>query len=367
MTNRERLLTALHGGVPDVVPVTWELVGRFAHALTGRDTWQAMVDAHREIGSAVFNLQGVGPQLVHDLPDGYEDCTERQEEPDGSLTDIYALKTPGGTLTERRKSNFVAGDPLLPKTTEYLVKGRADYDVVEAYTSLLADGARPDTTESEKARAYVGDDGLTGFWMCDSVYHAAHTRHDVEFITDLLEAPERMHGLFDAIDRLKEKEIEAFNASAADVLVIDICWASTSLLSPAMATEFVLPRVRRLSEGIAEGKTWGFFTTGKIRDLLPGLVDCGPHFIEHFDVLGDCDLAEVKQAFGDRICIVGNYSPVVLARGSIEDARREAQRCLDAAMAGGGYVLSTSDEVPADAKPDNMKAVVEYVNTHGRY
>jgi len=36
-------------------------------------------------------------------------------------------------------------------------------------------------------------------------------------------------------------------------------------------------------------------------------------------------------------------------------------------MAGGGYILSTSDEVPADAKPDNMRAVVEYVARHGRY
>ena len=96
-------------------------------------------------------------------------------------------------------------------------------------------------------------------------------------------------------------------------------------------------------------------------------MECGPHFIQHFDVLGDCDLAEVKRTFGRRTSIVGNYSPVVLARGTLDDARREARRCLDAAMAGGGYVMSTSDEVPADAKLDNMKAVVEYVDAHGRY
>ena len=29
--------------------------------------------------------------------------------------------------------------------------------------------------------------------------------------------------------------------------------------------------------------------------------------------------------------------------------------------------MSTSDEVPADAKFANMKAVVEYVAEHGRY
>jgi len=129
----------------------------------------------------------------------------------------------------------------------------------------------------------------------------------------------------------------------------------------------VIPRARLLAEKISSDKLWGFFTTGRIRDVLPDLVDCGSHFIQHFDVLGDCDLAEVKKTFGNRVCIVGNYNPVILARGSLEDARLEAQRCLDAAMAGGGYVMSTSDEVPADANPDNMKAIVEYVRTHGRY
>lgn len=367
MTGRERLLTALRRGTPDVVPVTWELVGRFAHALTGRSDWKAMVDAHREVGSDVFNLQGVGPHLPCELPDGYEDRSERRTASDGSSAEVRTLRTPRGTLTSRVRLNFLPTDPLLHKTIEYPVKDRADYDVVEDYTARLAEGSRPDTSLSDEARAYVGADGLTGFWMNDSLYHVSHVRHDAEFIVDLLEIPERMHGLFDVVDRLKDKEIAAFNASAADVLVLDICWASTSLLNPAMVEEFVLPRVRRLVERISRDKIWGFFTTGRIRAVLPALVDCGPHFIEHFDVLGDCDLAEVKRTFGDRICIVGNYNPVVLARGSLADARREAQRCLDTAMAGGGYIMSTSDEVPADAKPDNMKAVVEYVNAHGRY
>jgi len=36
-------------------------------------------------------------------------------------------------------------------------------------------------------------------------------------------------------------------------------------------------------------------------------------------------------------------------------------------MEGGGYVLATADEVPADAKMDNLKAMVETVEKHGRY
>lgn len=176
-----------------------------------------------------------------------------------------------------------------------------------------------------------------------------------------------MHRLLRVVDEQVGLGLQAFNESAADVLVYDVCWASTSLLSPRLVDEFVIPRARRAVELASPDKIIGFFTSGKIRDVLPQLVDCGPAFIEHFDVLGDCDLAEVKHTFGGRVCIMGNYNPVVLAHGSPGDARREAQRCLAAAMAGGGYVMSTSDEVPADASLANMKAVVEYVAEHGRY
>jgi uroporphyrinogen-III decarboxylase len=36
-------------------------------------------------------------------------------------------------------------------------------------------------------------------------------------------------------------------------------------------------------------------------------------------------------------------------------------------MDGGGYVMVTGDEVPADAKLDNLKAMVEVVEEEGRY
>jgi uroporphyrinogen decarboxylase len=118
---------------------------------------------------------------------------------------------------------------------------------------------------------------------------------------------------------------------------------------------------------VAPGKFIVFFQTGRIRAVVPDLVACQPHGIQHFDVLGDCDLAEIKRSFGKDICVIGNVSPVVLARGSVEEARAEARRCLDAAKADGAYIMSTSDEVPVDAKIENMKAMVEVGAAEGRY
>ena len=367
MTHRERLLAVMRRETPDVVPVTWELVGRFATAQIGNGSWRAQVEAHRRIGSAVFNLQGVGPHLSADLPDGYESNAQTVAQPDGTILMTGAIVTPGGTLTSRMVTNVIPGDPTTPKVLEYFVKERADYDILEDYVVALGQAQRADTTASDEARELVGEDGLVNFWMGDALYYVAHHRRDEEFILDLVDIPDRIERLLEAVDAVTANSYAAFNASAADALVYDVCWGSTSVISPAMVDRFVIPRASRLREQISSDKIWGFFTTGRTRDVVPQLVDCEPAFIQHFDVLGDCDLAEIKKTFGGRICVMGNYSPVVLARGTLDDARREAKRCLDAAMAGGGYAITTSDEVPADAKIDNMKAVVEYVNEHGRY
>jgi len=367
MTHRERLLTALEGRAPDQAPVTWELAARYAQFLSGSADWKGQCDAHRLIGSSVFNLQGVGPHLRLSHSEGYGDLTESEALPDGSTLTTHTITTPKGSLTEKVQTGYLKHDPTMSKKIEYFVKERQDYEIFIDHVTDSVQDATFDNSTSEEARDYVGDDGLVGFWLGDAVYQIAWARHDVEYIMDLAEESSLMGRLLEAMDEKVRLGIEAFNASAADVLVYDICWGSTSLLNPHMVREYVVPRARRAMELVAPNKLFGLFTTGRIRDVLPDLVELEPDFIEHLDVLGDCDLAEVKRTFGDRVCLMGNYNPVVLARGSVEDARREARRCLDAAMEGGGYVMSTSDEVPADAKLENLKAVVQYVAEHGRY
>ncbi|MCX7598608.1 MAG: hypothetical protein N2512_07030 [Armatimonadetes bacterium] len=368
MTHRERLETALDLGVPDQVPVTWELVGRAALAFTGDGSWRGQCDAHRLIGSSIFNLQGVGPEIECPLGPGYGHETV-EIGTDGPWT-VYENRiiTPSGTLTERVKVGGVEGDPTLAKRVEPYVKSRADYEILADYLAERAKRARPgEGKRSAEARDYVRDDGLVNHWCVDSTYALANYCDSAQFILDLVDIPDQMSELMQLIHREREAAMEAFNQSAADVMVWDVCWASTSMLSPDLVRRFVIPEAKWAVESIAPGKRIVFFTSGKIRAVLEDLAQCKPHGIQHLDVLGDCDLAEVKRTFGKRFCLMGNVSNVVLAHGTIEEAIEEARRCLRAAMEGGGYIMTTSDEVPADAKIENMRAIVETVAREGVY
>ena len=367
MTHRERLLTALDLGTPDQVPVTWELVGRCAHALTGDGGWRGQCDAHRLIGSSIFNLQGIGPEVRHEAVPGFAAESETLGAEDGWQVGEHRLVTPSGTLQQRTKHGGMKHDPLVHKRVESFVKTRADYEILAGYLRAHANTAHPGTAVSAEALDYVRDDGLVNHWCGDSLYALANHRDSAEFIVDLVEIPEVIEELLVPLHAEREVAMQAFNESVADVLVWDICWASTSLLNPEMVRRFVGPEARWAVESLAPGKRIVFFTSGRIRDVLPDLAALRPHGIQHLDVLGDCDLAEVKQTFAGQFCAMGNYNCVALAHGSVADAQAEARRCLDAGMEGGGYLMTTSDEVPANAKLANMRAVVECVALHGRY
>lgn len=367
MTHKERLITALTRGVPDQVPVTSELETRFAETVVPTKGWQAICDAHRLIGSSIFNVQGMGPFVRRTPGPGYEERHWQEPHPEGGVRNHREIVTPKGSLHSIDVVGYMPFDPSVQKHYEYLIKDRSQWEIYADWITECARTAEPAVEASIEAYDYVGDDGLVGGWLTDAVYHLADLRRDQDFIMDLVEVPELMEETLQAVDLYIDAALNSCNLSKIECFVYDICWGSLSLLSPALSRRFVIPRAKRAAERLAGDKYMVFFQTGKIRAIVPDLVACGPHGIQHFDVLGDCDLAEIKQSFGKHICIIGNLSPVVISHGSPEQSRAEARRCLNAAMAGGGYIMSTSDEVPVDAKIENMRAIVETVAVEGRY
>ena len=67
------------------------------------------------------------------------------------------------------------------------------------------------------------------------------------------------------------------------------------------------------------------------------------------------DLKDVKERYGDKVCIMGNVDcKYVLPLGSEEEVRREVRRCIDAAAKNGGYILTSSNSLHANVKPETL-------------
>jgi uroporphyrinogen decarboxylase len=145
-----------------------------------------------------------------------------------------------------------------------------------------------------------------------------------------------------------------------------------TLQSPAIARELSLPTIQKLTRMARQaGVPTMLHACGKERVLVRWCaeetdLDC----INPLEVppMGDCDLAEIKQAYGDRLALMGNlHTTDVMLFGGPKDVERAARAAIDAAGAGGGFILSTGDQCGRDTPDANIFKLVEVAKTYGRY
>ena len=371
MTRKERFMAAVKGETPDVVPVAPLIHARFADRVLGRSDLASIFEVHRMLGST-HHRGPLSIDITSELPEGYAvEWREVGRASDGTVESEELIRTPGRTLKRRRLSGMIPDDPLVGKSVEYPVKTVEDWKVMLDYRQQWLDGITgADTTRVQEAIGFMGNEGIAGVGICGAYTTLGDVRGMQEFIMDLVDHPDLMDELFALDRRMLRAYVEAFVVSPAEVGWLDICWATGSNLGPELFERWAFPDVLEAMDVVRDvpGKYLGLYTLGRIRKLLPMLVDAGVDFIETFEPNeGDISLGEANRLYGDRTCLMGNFDCMILSFGGIEDARKEALRCLEEGMAGGGYVMATADEVPADAKLDNLKVMVETVEKHGRY
>ncbi len=371
MTRKQAFLTAVRGGTPDVVPVAPLIHCRYAHQRLGRSDWKAVFEVHQQLGSC-HHRGPIGLGCAMSLPEGLG-CTSRllEETPEGRRTTEIIINTPRKRLVGRQVTGMIPHDPLVGKTTVYPVQSTEDWlayrDLLELQREGLGD---PVLDMVEEAVAFMGEDGMPSVGLGPAYTSLGSVRGMQDLIMDFYDTPDLMDDLLALQRPLNLRCVEGFVQSSSPVAWLDICWATGSGLSPAMFERWAMPDVYAAMEIIQQhpGKVLGLYTLGKIGQFMPMFADAGVHFVSTFEPNeGDMSLREAKQRFGGKMALLGNFNCLVLAFGTVQDARQEARRCLDEAMEGGGYVMVTADEVPADAQWDNLRAMVDTVQEYGRY
>ena len=69
------------------------------------------------------------------------------------------------------------------------------------------------------------------------------------------------------------------------------------------------------------------------------------------------DLAKVKAACGDRVCLVGNIDcGELLCHGTVAQVESAVREAIEAGAPGGRYMLACSNSIHAGVKPENFAA-----------
>jgi uroporphyrinogen decarboxylase len=179
--------------------------------------------------------------------------------------------------------------------------------------------------------------------------------------------PEFVHRLLrvvtDAtIDFVKEAAKREVQISVGDPT------ASGSLISPEHFRIFALPYLQELVSAIvaATGSAPVLHICGDTRKIWREMADTCARSLS----IDDCvDLAEAKQAVGDRVTLVGNIRPTgTMYLGKPEDVEANAKECLRKAYdSPKGYVLALGCGLPYATPPENIHALVRSARRFGRY
>lgn len=161
-------------------------------------------------------------------------------------------------------------------------------------------------------------------------------------------------------------------AHKVDAILISSAFAGAGFISPDQYREFVLPYERKVIDGIKAEFAVPIYThtCGSIGDRLELMLETGTNGIDTLDPppLGNVQLADAKKSVGDKLFLKGNIDPVnVVLLGTPEQVFAEARRCIEAASANGGYILSTACSVPPHAPPQNIVRLREAVEMLGVY
>lgn len=152
------------------------------------------------------------------------------------------------------------------------------------------------------------------------------------------------------------------------------CGGSGSLIwqSPAIFRELALPVLKHTTELAYElGIPTHVHSCGPEKELVKMAVEeTRLTVIDPLEItpMGDCDLAELKCLYGDKIVLKGNlHTTSVMLRGSVEDVITVSRKAIDDAATGGRFILSTGDQCGRDTPDQNLRAMVQTARTYGKY
>lgn len=136
------------------------------------------------------------------------------------------------------------------------------------------------------------------------------------------------------------------------------------LMGPELWRDYIKPRVTQMYQAVRRsGKFVIIHSCGKVAELFPELIECGLHCFNPFqpEVI---DVFEAKRRYAGRLSFYGGISTQrTLPYGTVREVKDEVNRLLDEVGRGGGYIAAPAHAIPGDARPENVAAMIEVLQT----
>ena len=337
MTSRERLLTAIHRGTPDRVPIGPYTLGRldFDAPFT------------REFIRAVDPLvdTGCGGNMIWGQSAPFEKLP--LEHVRDQVVEVIVLHTPKGNLLRKTRRT-----KIMTSQTEFFCKTPED---AEKVLSVPFTPPSFNLKEYFRQRESVGDEGLVLIGIPDGICWVAELYSPEDFSMLWIDAPDVMRKLVrTAADRINAATEELAKSGVEAFRIVGGEYASVQL-GPTAFEELVVEPDAELCDIIRKNGAVSYFHNhGPVTRYYDAFRRIGMDALDPLEAppWGDCDLAEAKRRIGSDICMVGNLDDMeILEKLPWEEIEPIARERLSAggpdAFIFGGTASGTYTEIGA--------------------
>ncbi|MCX5838704.1 MAG: hypothetical protein NTW71_09345 [Deltaproteobacteria bacterium] len=217
---------------------------------------------------------------------------------------------------------------------------------------------------------FKGDVAL--FWLMRGVFVRSWRLTGMEnYMLKLYRDPEFIHLVAGKVTEYNLRQLDMLASAGIDVLVVedDIAATNNLLISPKHFMEFVNPYNRKLVDRAHDlGLKVVRHSDGNLWSIMDILIDSGYDGLNPLEPQAGMDLKKVKDAYGDKICLLGNIDcKELLPAGTPDQVEAAVKHAIDVAAAGGGYILCDSNSLHPGVNPENCIALFEATKKYGLY
>lgn len=292
--------------------------------------------------------------------------------PPNKLDDFSWQNELGFTLRRNKKNNIISitDPPLIDADLDDLSK----YELPDPNEKSRFVGLRDKAKDLFQNIDYaIGCYKATWLGLFDS---ACALRSMDKFMMDLLVNKEFARKLLDKIHEYSflvyENMLNEVGEYINDVEFNDDLGQQTNLMiSPQTYREFIKPYQKEMVEMFkrkAKKAKVLFHSCGSVYDIIPDFIEIGIDILNPLQPLANkMEPSKLKEEFGNDLVFQGGIDMQKAMLGDENSVKKEVLNRIKAFAPGGGYILSTANNITDDVPLNNVFKLYEYAYKYGKY
>ena len=372
MKSAERIQAVVDLERPDRVALA-PLIDHFAATYAGCTNADLMTDGETRIQAVLKTMRELGPWDMTFIADTANAFLLK-------IGVLARLRLPGRELPANEVHQFVESEFLKPEDYDRLIKhGFFRFMMAAAgrnHPELAFGKGIPRTIyslfEMRRHRKMVERAGAVmaaGFIHPGPLFEAFSFGRGLGPISlDLYDRPDKLKAASKAWAKASTRmAIACARFIGAPRIFIGLSRSSPATISPRHFEEFVMPELEYMVNTI-------------IDEGMTPLLHCDTDWSKGYNLFrrlpakkcileldGFSDIFKAKEALGDHMCIMGDVPAYLLAFGKRDEVLAYCKRLIEEVGKGGGFILSSGCSIPANARPENVKAMAYAVEEWGWY